>query len=157
MLEKKFGLLFFLKQPKNKEEDNRFIYLKITVDGKAVELSTKRRCELSKWNAHSGRANGTKEATKELNQYLDCFEQHIFQVKRTLNYPDLPISAQVIKNILTGNIEKPKKIPEIFAEHNAQMKALEGIDFDTGTIDRYNVSLEHTRAFIRWKVIRQLL
>jgi hypothetical protein len=38
MLEKTFGLLFFLKQPKNKEEDNRFIYVKITVDGKAVEL-----------------------------------------------------------------------------------------------------------------------
>jgi hypothetical protein len=31
------------------------------------------------------------------------------------------------------------------------MKVLEGIDFATGTIDRYNVSLEHTRAFIRWK------
>jgi len=151
MLEKTFGLLFFLKQPKNKEEDTRFIYVKITVDGKAVELSTKRRCELSRWNAHSGRANGTKEAAKELNQYLDSFEQHVFHVKRTLNYSDLPISAQGIKNILTGNIEKPKKILEIFAEHNAQMKALEGIDFATGTIDRYNVSLEHTRAFIRWK------
>jgi hypothetical protein len=44
MVEKSFGLLFFLKQPKNQTDDVRFIYLKITVDGKANELSTKRKC-----------------------------------------------------------------------------------------------------------------
>jgi len=64
---KTFGLIFFLKQTKNKQEDSRFIYVKITVDGKAVELYTKRRCKLSRWNAHTGRAIGTKEASKELN------------------------------------------------------------------------------------------
>lgn len=150
MLEKTFGLLFFLKQPKNKEEDNRFIYVKITVDGKAVELSTKRRCEQSRWNAHAGRAIGTKESAKELNQFLDSFEQHVFHVKRMLNYSDSSTTAVAIKDILTGNIEKPKMIMEVFQQHNDQMKALEGIDFATGTIDRYQVSLEHTRAFIKW-------
>jgi hypothetical protein len=150
MLEKTFGLLFFLKQPKNKEEDNRFIYVKITVDGKAVELSTKRRCEQSRWNAHAGRTIGTKESAKELNQFLDSFEQHVFHVKRMLNYSDSATTAVAIKDILTGNIEKPKMIMEVFQQHNDQMKALEGIDFATGTIDRYQVSLEHTRAFIKW-------
>ncbi|NHA03240.1 site-specific integrase [Mucilaginibacter sp. HC2] len=150
MLEKTFGLLFFLKQPKNKGEDNRFIYLKITVDGKAVELSTKRRCEQSRWNARAGRAVGTKEATKELNQYLDSFEQQVFQVKRFLNDSERNVSAQGIKDILTGNVEKPKMILEIFRQHNDQMEALEGIDFATGTIERYNISLDHTRAFIKW-------
>lgn len=110
MLEKTFGLLFFLKQPKNKQEDNRVIYLKITVDGKAVELSTKRRCEQSRWNARTGRAIGTKEASKELNQYLDSFEQHVFHLKRIVNYSDSIITAQSIKDILNGNIEKPKMI-----------------------------------------------
>jgi site-specific recombinase XerD len=151
MLEKTFGLLFFLKQPKNKEENNRFIYLKITIDGKAVELSTKRRCEQSRWNASAGRAVGTKEATKELNQYLDSFEQQVFQVKRFLNDSERIVTAQGIKDILTGNGEKTKMILEIFRLHNDQMGALEGIDFAAGTIERYNVSLDHTRAFIKWQ------
>ncbi|QEC74579.1 site-specific integrase [Mucilaginibacter ginsenosidivorax] len=150
MLEKSFGLMFFLKQPKNKEEDNRFVYLKITVDGKAVELSTKRRCEKSKWNVHAGRALGTKESTRELNQYLDSFERQVFQVKRCLNDSERTVTAMAIKDILTGNIEKPKMIMEVFQQHNDQMKALEGIDFAAGTVERYHVSLEHTRSFIKW-------
>lgn len=101
--------MFFLKQPQKKEEDTRFIYAKITVDGKAVELSTKRRCEQSRWNAHAGRANGTREATKELNQYLDSFEQQVFQVKRLLNDSDRTVSALAIKDVLTGTTDKPKK------------------------------------------------
>lgn len=32
MLEKSFGLLFFLKQPKTEKRDVRYIYLRITVD-----------------------------------------------------------------------------------------------------------------------------
>ncbi|MFD1257747.1 site-specific integrase [Mucilaginibacter terrae] len=147
---KNVWVIVLLKQPKNKHENNRFIYLKITVDGKAVEVSTKRRCEQSRWNGHAGRAIGTRESAKELNQFLDSFEQHVFHVKRMLNYSDSVISALAIKDILTGNIEKPKMIMEVFQQHNDQMKALEGIDFASGTIDRYHVSLEHTRAFIKW-------
>lgn len=42
------------------------------------------------------------------------------------------------------------------------MKALEGIDFAPGTIERYGVSMDHTKAFIHWmykaddKPIREL-
>ena len=39
MLEKSFGLLYFLKNSRN--EPKKFIYLRITVDGRPVELSTK--------------------------------------------------------------------------------------------------------------------
>jgi hypothetical protein len=42
MLEKSFGLLFFLKQPKSQKSGERYVYLRITVDGKPIELSTKR-------------------------------------------------------------------------------------------------------------------
>ncbi len=34
MLEKSFGLLFFLKQPKNYKKGPMYIYIKITVNGK---------------------------------------------------------------------------------------------------------------------------
>jgi site-specific recombinase XerD len=150
MLEKSFGLLFFLKQTKNQKDDLMFIYLKITVDGKSVELSTKRKCEQTKWNSQTGRATGNKEATKELNLYLDTMAQMVFHAKRTLLDSDKIFSAQAIKNQMTGVTEKPKMILEIFQHHNDQMKALEGIDFALGTIGRYEISKQHTRDFIKW-------
>lgn len=128
MLEKSFGLLFFLKQTKNQKDDLMFIYLKITVDGKSVELSTKRNCEQARWNSQTGRATGTKEATKELNLYLDTIAQMVYHAKRTLLDSNKLFSSQAIKDLMTGVTEKPKMILEIFKHHNDQMKALEGID-----------------------------
>jgi site-specific recombinase XerD len=151
MLEKSFGLLFYLKQSKNQKKGPLYIYLKITVDGKSVELSSKRKWEASKWNSSAARAVGTREDARELNYYLDALEQQIYQAKRSLIEADREVSAQAIKDILTGNVEKRKKILEVFTVHNAQMKALQGVDFAASTMQRYNISYNHTRDFIKWK------
>lgn len=150
MLEKSFGLMFFLKQPKNLNETLRSIYVKITVDGKATELSTKRKCDLSRWNTVAGREKGNKESTKELNYYLDTLEQMVYQAKRSLNDSDKLVTAQAIKDVMNGVTERPRMILEVFKHHNDQMKALEGIDFAPGTIGRYEISKQHTRDFIKW-------
>jgi len=49
------------------------------------------------------------------------------------------------------NVEKRKKILEVFSAHNTQMKALQGVDFAASTMQRYNISYNHTRDFIKWK------
>ena len=81
MLEKSFGLLFYLKQSKNQKKGPLYIYLKITVDGRSVELSSKRKWESSKWNSSIARALGTKDDDRELNHFLDALELQIFQAK----------------------------------------------------------------------------
>ncbi|MES2808043.1 MAG: Arm DNA-binding domain-containing protein [Bacteroidota bacterium] len=112
MIEKSFGYFFFLKQTKNKCDDVRFIYLKITVNGKSNEISTKRKCEPSKWDARSGRVNGNKLTTKELNRFLNAFAMQVYQAKRWLMENNKELSAQAIKDVMTGNYEKPKMIPK---------------------------------------------
>ncbi|QJD95928.1 site-specific integrase [Mucilaginibacter robiniae] len=151
MLEKSFGLLFYLKQSKSQKKGPLYIYLKITVDGKSVELSSKRKWESSKWNSAAARATGTKEEARELNRFLDALELQIFQAKRSLVEADREITAQAIKDLLTGNAENRKKILEVFREHNAQMKALQGVDFAASTLQRYSIAYNHTRDFIWWK------
>jgi len=75
MLETSFGLLFFMRKPRNYKKGLLPVYLKITVNGVAVELSSKRKWEAARWSAGSGRTTGTKEEVKELNYYLDSLEQ----------------------------------------------------------------------------------
>ncbi len=151
MVEKSFGLLYYLKQSKGQKKGPMFIYLKITVDGRSVELSSKRKCEHSNWSPAAARALGKKEEIKELNYFLDTLELQVFQAKRSLIEADKEVTAQAIKDILTGNVEKRKKILEVFAQHNLQMKALEGMDFAASTIERYSIAYNHTRDFIQWK------
>ena len=151
MLEKSFGLLFFLRKPKNYKSGPLPIYLKLTVDGAAKELSAKRKCLPAEWNAASGRAAGKKESAKELNHFLDSLEQKVYQAKRKLMDNDQEITVDAIKDVLTGADEKKIMVLDVFREHNAQMKALEGIEFASNTINRYETTLSHVGAFIKWK------
>ena len=56
MMEKTLGLLFYLKPTKNDRGEDRFIYLRITIDGKSNEISLKRKWAVSRWSSGSGRA-----------------------------------------------------------------------------------------------------
>jgi len=75
-------------------------------------------------------------------------------------------TVQGIKDILLGNVEKPRMIIQVFKHHNDQMKALEGIDFlQTQTSELSFTSLHPLRFFRSWmsslrepaKVTRQII
>src|SRR5690349_16768878 len=102
MLEKSFGLLFFLKQSKKQKNGAQYIYLRLTVDGISRELSTKRTCEPSRWNSKAGKAFGSKEEVKSLNAYLDTLRSKVLDGKKMLIESDKPVTAESLKNILSG-------------------------------------------------------
>ena len=148
MLEKSFGLLYFLKQSGN--EPKKFIYLRITVDGHPVELSTKKKWWEDRWDQEKCRASGVKEDAREVNYFLDTLENKVFKARKQLIEDDELITAELLRSMLTGKDDR-KMILEIFAEHNRQMEELVGKDFADGTLERYQTSYDHTKAFIHWQ------
>ena len=76
MLNKNFSSMFRLK--KNAAPSSAFaIYLRITVDGKRVEISMQRECDPEKWNLTTSRCIGNKEDAKILNAYLDTVQKKV--------------------------------------------------------------------------------
>jgi site-specific recombinase XerD len=151
MLEKSFGLFFFLKQPKNQKSDERYIYLRITVDGIPKELSTKRMWNSSKWDQVVGRAKGTKEDALKLNVFLDLLRAKVYGAKSALMLAGKEISAEVLKSHLTGYGEEKRMLLDIFTKHNDQINALIGKGYSYRTFQRYRTTLDHTTAYIKWK------
>ncbi len=143
--------LFYLKKPKNYTSGPIPVYLRLTVNGLRAEVTTGRTCEPGRWNAAAGRATGTREATKVLNAYLETLQVKVHEIQRQLLEAGESISAEKVKQRLTGKAENGKMLLEIFQEHNRKMKALVGNEFSPGTYERYATSLSHTRTFIKWK------
>lgn len=114
MLDKSFGLLFYLKKPKNYVKGEVPIYLRITVDGTPKELSVKRSCDPCRWNPHAGRASGTKENVKTLNSYLDTYQAKVFEAKRKLVEGNQMVTAAAIKDMLMGVDLRNKMLIKIF-------------------------------------------
>src|SRR6202012_1312127 len=62
------------------------------------------------------------------------------------------VTAETIKNKLTGKDEQPRLLIEIFKEHNQQMRTLvEKGSYSKGTLTCFETALRHIKDFIKWK------
>jgi len=151
-METSFGLLFYLKKRTDVTNEEIPVYLRITVDGIAREVSIKRSCAPGKWATAAGKMSGKTQEAADFNRYLDTLRQKVFEAKRKLIELDKPVTAEVLKQMLTGKeTQKKYMVMEIFRHHNEQMKALEGKEFAVGTVERYETSFRHTQEFLQWK------
>ena len=151
-MEQSFGLFFHLKKEKRNDDHTLMVYMRITVDGKHCEISTKRKCNPDTWNVSAGRLHGKSEAAKEFNSYLDTLQQKVFEVKRRIIEMDKELTAESIKNELLGKNNKQKHmLLEVFKYHNQQMAILINREYAAGTLERYETSYKHTQSFLKWK------
>ncbi|WP_262916221.1 site-specific integrase [Flavobacterium algicola] len=150
MLESSFGLVFFLKIPRN-ESKIRTIYLRITVDGIPKETSTKRKWDISRWDQKLERAIGTKEDAKSINMFLESLTLKINEYKTENMYNGKLITAQKVMDYILGKNAARVKVLEEFQKHNDEMTALLGKGYAKGTLDRFTITINHLRAFIRLK------
>jgi site-specific recombinase XerD len=158
MVSKTFSLLFYIKKQKSSvkkqqefENKKQPIYIRITVNGKRIELSAKREVDPLKWNSHSGRGMGTKEEIKTLNAYLDTFQMKLYEAQRQLLENGKPFTAETLKNKMTGKEERPRMLIEIIQHHNDSIKTLIGLDYSRPTWVKYNTTQKHIMEFLQWK------
>jgi hypothetical protein len=94
---------------------------------------------------------GTKEDVKTLNAELDVLQGKVYEARTKLIQQNLSITAESLRNALTGTHERRRMLIEIFQHHNEQMKELVGKEFSIATLIRYNTTIGHTKSFIQWK------
>ncbi len=147
----KITLHFYAKSTKANSAGQFPIYVRLTVDGKRIEFSTKKFIEPSKWNPEMSKMKGNSEEARSLNEYLDLIKSKIFNIQMELIHKNEVITSEVFKNHLLGNKERQRLLVPIFEEHNKKLKELIGIEYAAGTYERYQTSLKHTKDFLNWK------
>lgn len=65
-----FSILLYLKNSKALENKTVPIYMRLTIDGKRSEISTKRYIDPEKRNVDAQKLNGKTEDIKTINEYL---------------------------------------------------------------------------------------
>jgi site-specific recombinase XerD len=149
MLAKNFTLLFYLKKRSNYVAGKLPVYMRISINGSRSEMSMSRDCEPEKWNNVSCRRIGTKSDTREFNAYLDTVQSKVYQVYRSLLETGAELTAENVRNALTGVSARPKMILEIFKDHNSKMDQLVDKGFAKSTLTKYKTCFDHTSEFIR--------
>src|SRR3954471_20018695 len=139
-MSKRLSILFYLKKQKLNTLGPASIYLRITVEGRRTEISTKRECEPQKWNKGAGRAKGTKEETKVLNAYLDALQTKVLNVQQQLMIENKSLTGESIKKQLFGIQKEPISLITVIEEHNKTIEQLLGKGYTKSTLTKYTTT-----------------
>jgi len=141
-----FSLSFFLKKDKESGGTAPF-YAKITINGIAARISTKRRLAISDWNqkqqkitSHTDYNNGVREKirtlTAEINQAYD-----------QIRYAKQPLTAEAIKTKIEGTDEQQHSLKDLFDYHNQELGKL----LSEGTMKNYYTTERFLFEFLQAK------
>lgn len=157
-----FKLLFYINRQKTKKNGKCPIMGRVTVDGKMTQYATGLEIEPDLWNPETGRAlSGGKrleslsqeerDVAKRLNLHLDGLEE---KAKKAYNEKVEEIgyiSAELIKNVLTGKAQAKETLLALFDEHNEEYAKRVGMDRVRHSYIRYLTGRKHVANFLRYK------
>ena len=144
-----FSLLFYIRTTKTKSNGTAPIYVRITINGKRAEFSTKRTIEPIKWNNAKGRAKGSNEQIKALNKYLDTIQAKVYDKQQDLMQKNKSITAVSLKNAYLDITYDKKTLLGVFKTHNQKINQLIGNGFTKATVEKYELSYKHLKEFIK--------
>ena len=134
------SVLFTLKKGKADKVGQMPIYLRITVNGERVELSTNRKIEELKWDSKMQRAKGRSESARNLNEYLDSIENNVKKEFNWLLDNEKPVSATILRDILNSDNKRENFLIQVFELNNKLIAQEEGDKYTLSTINQYKPS-----------------
>ena len=94
---------------------------------------------------------GNSAEANTLNDFFDILKHKVHIAERKMILDGKEITYQSFKDKWFGIDMKKKMLLEVFEQHNEDFALLVGKECAPGTLERYEVSLRHTRKFIEWK------
>ncbi|MBS1566279.1 MAG: site-specific integrase [Bacteroidetes bacterium] len=146
-----FSILFHKLESKAQPDNTVPIYMRLTIDGKRAEISTKRYVDPDKWDAKAQKLSGKTDEVKAFNSYLKTLEQQVYDAHQRLMVAGKTITAETLKNNLTGADARPRMLVPIIQQHNDNVKVLIGNGYSRPTWVKYNTTLSHIQDFLIWK------
>ncbi len=147
-----FSLKFFISQNKQLSGGQCPIYVRIMVNRKKVEISTRQQVpDSSYWNEESQRVNGKSLVNSELNK----IEGQIQSIFDELKYNSKPISAANIKAKFLGRDLGNKDLYD-YLQSLIKDRIETNSELAPSTIINYNTALQHVKDFLTSKKLRYM-
>lgn len=138
---------FFWLQTTRAINNEALLYIRITVDGKRVNLSLKKRVPVSLWDAKKKKAKGTSAQSKQINLYIEEVSTKLFQIYQDLKFKDELITAKLIKSLYSGDDLQSKSLKNIFSYHSQKIANT----LASGSIRNFGITENYVFKFLEKK------
>lgn len=141
-------ITFLLKTKKLRLDGTYPIYVRVTMLGKRIELSTGINTEEHIWNRENQRLNGKSSEIKIKNNRLEKTYSNILDIYNQLEASKQDFDVYDIKNRICG-ISEEHTILEIFDIYISTIKSQIGAGYSDGTLKHYKTSKNRLIDFIK--------
>ncbi|THV60990.1 site-specific integrase [Flagellimonas alvinocaridis] len=117
-----FSVLFWLYSSRSKN-GKAPIYARISVNGKKLNISLKRRIPINEWDSNKQRVKNSSIHAKSINQYLDGFYSGLFHSFQQLRIEGKHITPKSVKaRFLDEEVENQHfTMKDLVSYHNSNM------------------------------------
>lgn len=144
-------IFFFPKKSRATVRHTIPIYLRVTVQGKRMEVTTNRFVLPKQWSSQANKVKGKSQEAEGINSHLDYLRQQIYEYQQEILLDHKEVTIQTIREKWFGLGERKYTLMEVIGIHNAEMESLIGKDFKKSTLTKYKTTEKHIQDFIHWK------
>jgi site-specific recombinase XerD len=141
-----FAVLFHVRNAVEKAGSS-WLYARITINGKRIELSTRQSIDQKYWNAKKGIAKPVNPECKKLNSYLEQLRSSYADCFRELTLKKEEISAETFKKAYFNLEESEQTLCQLISYHNVDIKEA----LSPGTLKNYFTTKKYLEKFLKDK------
>ncbi|GAC1563377.1 MAG: site-specific integrase [Mucilaginibacter sp.] len=145
-----FGIQFVIRLPKQQKNDQATVFARISVNGRRCEISLKKKVNLQNWDDAKGKARGTKDEIRKLNEHIERVRTIIADGYHQLIQQKKVITVDAVKSLFLGTDQNEITLIKLGEYHNTEMKD----KLADGTMKNYYTTQKYIGKFLKEKYHR---
>lgn len=142
-----FGLQFIVRH-KRKNSSKAGIYLRITVNRRKTEVSTKLFCPIELWDKSNEKVRSSRDFNyRHINRLIEENRAKVQSIYHDLRMQEQLITPEIIKNQFLGNKKEAHTLLTLINYHSSTQIHL----LSANTQKLYRVTYKYIKAFLKKK------
>jgi site-specific recombinase XerD len=145
-----FGIQFVIRLPKQQKNDQATVFARISVNGRRCEISLKKKVNPQNWDDAKGKARGTKDEIRKLNEHIERVRTLIADGYHELIQQKKVVTVDAVKSLFVGADDNEITLIKLGNYHNTEMKD----KLADGTMKNYYTTQKYIAKFLKDKYHR---
>jgi site-specific recombinase XerD len=145
-----FGIQFVIRLPKQQKNDQATVFARISVNGRRCEISLKKKVNQQNWDEAKGKARGTKDEIRKLNEHIERVRTLIADGYHELVQQKKVVTVDAVKSLFVGADDNEITLIKLGEYHNTEMKD----KLADGTMKNYYTTQKYIAKFLKDKYHR---
>lgn len=138
-----FSILFWV-YGKRAVNNKANIYIRVTLNGKRVNISLKKKINISTWDEKLQRASGTDKDSRVLNLYLNEVQSKVYRIYEDFKRDEVPFTSQMVKAKFLGEDKTRFSFQNLVDYYNEKMQH----KLHRNTMGQYKTSQRYMMEYI---------